>query len=57
MAEEVDGRGDVLREQGEYWKETLAGAPDGLELPGDHARPARQEYAGGVFRSWRLGRS
>ncbi|HEY1937405.1 MAG TPA: amino acid adenylation domain-containing protein [Candidatus Angelobacter sp.] len=39
-------QGEVLREQGEYWKATLAGAPTLLELPVDHMRPAEQEYAG-----------
>src|SRR5579864_3545095 len=39
-------QGEVLREQGEYWKTTLAGAPTLLELPADHARPAEQEYTG-----------
>jgi amino acid adenylation domain-containing protein len=38
--------GEVLREQAEYWKETLGGAPAVLELPLDHPRPARQDYAG-----------
>src|SRR4051812_35912133 len=38
--------GEVLREQAEYWKETLAGAPELLELPADHPRPARQSHAG-----------
>jgi amino acid adenylation domain-containing protein len=38
--------GDVLRRQAEYWKETLPGAPELLELPTDHARPARQDFAG-----------
>ncbi|HEU0052834.1 MAG TPA: amino acid adenylation domain-containing protein, partial [Longimicrobium sp.] len=40
--------GDVLREQAEYWKTTLAGAPELLELPTDHPRPARQDFFGGV---------
>ncbi|HKV90934.1 MAG TPA: amino acid adenylation domain-containing protein [Candidatus Angelobacter sp.] len=39
-------QGELLREQGEYWKNTLAGAPTLLELPMDHMRPAEQEYAG-----------
>ncbi|HEU4556305.1 MAG TPA: non-ribosomal peptide synthase/polyketide synthase [Longimicrobium sp.] len=38
--------GDVLREQAEYWKAALSGAPELLELPTDRARPARQDYAG-----------
>jgi hypothetical protein len=40
--------GDALGEQAEYWEKTLAGAPALLELPTDHARPAEQDYAGGV---------
>ncbi|MFL5540566.1 MAG: amino acid adenylation domain-containing protein, partial [Longimicrobiaceae bacterium] len=39
--------GEVLREQAEYWKAALAGAPELLELPADHPRPARQSHAGG----------
>ena len=38
--------GEVLREQGEYWKRSLRGAPGLLELPTDHGRPAQQDYAG-----------
>ncbi|HEX6746978.1 MAG TPA: amino acid adenylation domain-containing protein, partial [Longimicrobium sp.] len=38
--------GDVLRRQADYWRETLAGAPELLELPADHPRPARQDFAG-----------
>ncbi|HEX8693688.1 MAG TPA: amino acid adenylation domain-containing protein, partial [Longimicrobium sp.] len=38
--------GEVLRRQGDYWTETLAGAPELLELPTDHPRPARQDHAG-----------
>ncbi|HEX8244848.1 MAG TPA: condensation domain-containing protein, partial [Longimicrobium sp.] len=40
--------GEVLKAQAEYWKETLAGAPELLELPTDHPRPARQDFSGGV---------
>jgi amino acid adenylation domain-containing protein len=40
--------GGVLRRQAEYWKAALGGAPALLELPADHPRPARQDYAGGV---------
>src|SRR4029077_14216528 len=39
--------GDILLEQGDYWKSALSGAPALLELPTDHARPAEQDYAGG----------
>ena len=38
--------GDVLRQQGDYWTETLAGAPEFLELPTDHPRPARMDHTG-----------
>ncbi|MFL5539811.1 MAG: non-ribosomal peptide synthetase, partial [Longimicrobiaceae bacterium] len=40
--------GEVLRRQAEYWKTTLAGAPELLELPTDRPRPARQDHAGGM---------
>ncbi|HEX6750909.1 MAG TPA: amino acid adenylation domain-containing protein, partial [Longimicrobium sp.] len=38
--------GEVLQRQADYWRETLAGAPELLELPTDHARPARRDFAG-----------
>ncbi|HLL45812.1 MAG TPA: condensation domain-containing protein, partial [Longimicrobiaceae bacterium] len=38
--------GPVLEAQAEYWREALAGAPELLELPADHPRPARQDFAG-----------
>ncbi|HYH80100.1 MAG TPA: amino acid adenylation domain-containing protein [Longimicrobium sp.] len=38
--------GDVLKAQAEYWKQTLAGAPELLELPTDHARPTHQDLTG-----------
>src|ERR1051326_3825530 len=40
--------GEVLREQGDYWKNGLAGAPVLLELPKDHARPSEMDYRGAV---------
>src|SRR5262249_18226223 len=44
---------EVLQQQGEYWKSTLIGAPGLLELPADHARPTRQDFAGDVV-EWLL---
>ncbi|HEV2148395.1 MAG TPA: amino acid adenylation domain-containing protein, partial [Longimicrobiaceae bacterium] len=38
--------GEVLRQQAEYWKRTLSGAPELLELPTDRPRPAQQDFAG-----------
>ncbi|HSU13785.1 non-ribosomal peptide synthetase, partial [Longimicrobium sp.] len=38
--------GDVLRRQADYWRETLSGAPELLDLPTDRPRPARQDFAG-----------
>jgi amino acid adenylation domain-containing protein len=40
--------GKVLRAQAEYWKTTLSGAPELLELPMDHVRPPQQDYTGGL---------
>src|SRR5579864_7603526 len=42
-------QGEVLEQQAEYWKTTLAGAPTLLELPADHVRPADQKYAGAWY--------
>ncbi|HEX6040667.1 non-ribosomal peptide synthetase, partial [Longimicrobium sp.] len=38
--------GEVLQAQADYWTRTLSGAPELLELPLDHPRPARQDFAG-----------
>ncbi len=43
-------KGDIARQQEEYWKARLAGAPGLLELPVDRGRPAQQNYAGGSIR-------
>ncbi|HET7750810.1 MAG TPA: amino acid adenylation domain-containing protein, partial [Terriglobales bacterium] len=40
--------GGILEEQGEYWQAMLEGAPTLLELPADRARPAQQDYVGGI---------
>ena len=37
---------DVLKQQLEYWKERLEGAPALLELPLDHPRPAVETFLG-----------
>jgi amino acid adenylation domain-containing protein len=39
-------QGEVLGKQAEYWKKTLAGAPEVLQLPTDHVRPEQQSYSG-----------
>ncbi|HEY0411492.1 MAG TPA: condensation domain-containing protein, partial [Candidatus Dormibacteraeota bacterium] len=39
-------RGEVLDRQLAYWKERLAGAPELLEVPTDHPRPAVQTFRG-----------
>jgi non-ribosomal peptide synthetase component F len=44
----VDGA--LLRQQAEYWQETLADAPEPLELPADRPRPAQPDHAGGFVR-------
>ncbi|MEW5930636.1 MAG: amino acid adenylation domain-containing protein, partial [Gemmatimonadota bacterium] len=38
--------GEVLDRQVSYWRERLAGAPELLELPTDHPRPAVQSFRG-----------
>ncbi|HEX8242631.1 MAG TPA: condensation domain-containing protein, partial [Longimicrobium sp.] len=42
--------GEVLQAQTDYWTRTLAGAPELLELPTDHPRPAQQNLAGAAVR-------
>jgi amino acid adenylation domain-containing protein len=37
--------GEILKQQVEYWKKNLEGAPQLLELPTDRVRPARQDHA------------
>jgi amino acid adenylation domain-containing protein len=38
--------GEILQQQGAYWKAALAGVPEVLELPADHPRRAQQDFAG-----------
>ncbi len=38
--------GEVRQQQATYWRDTLTGAPQLLELPSDHPRPAQQDHAG-----------
>ncbi|HEU0078632.1 MAG TPA: condensation domain-containing protein, partial [Longimicrobiaceae bacterium] len=42
--------GELLRQQAEYWQETLADAPEPLELPADRPRPAQPDHAGAYVR-------
>ncbi|HEU0014494.1 MAG TPA: amino acid adenylation domain-containing protein, partial [Longimicrobium sp.] len=41
---------ELLRQQAEYWQQTLADAPEPLELPADRPRPAQPDHAGALVR-------
>jgi amino acid adenylation domain-containing protein len=41
--------GETLGELVGYWRQALAGAPERLDLPADHRRPAAQSYGGGTI--------
>ncbi|HEU4561403.1 MAG TPA: condensation domain-containing protein, partial [Longimicrobium sp.] len=43
-------RGEMLGRQLSYWRERLAGAPELVELPTDHPRPAVQTFRGRIER-------
>jgi amino acid adenylation domain-containing protein len=42
--------GGLLRQLADFWRETLADAPEPLELPADRLRPARPDPAGAPVR-------
>jgi amino acid adenylation domain-containing protein len=48
--ERMEREGETFRQQEEYWKSCLAGAPTLLELPSDYPRPAERDYAGAVLK-------
>jgi amino acid adenylation domain-containing protein len=39
-----------IAQQAEYWRETLADAPEPLEVPADRPRPAQPDHAGALVR-------
>ncbi len=41
-------QGEVLERQLDYWRRSLAGAPEVLNLPADRPHPATQTYRGGA---------
>ncbi|WP_350246165.1 amino acid adenylation domain-containing protein [Rhodococcus sp. D-6] len=43
-----DDAASLLAAQADFWKRTLAGLPDELNLPMDRPRPAVQSFAGGM---------
>ncbi len=45
-----DDPDSVATAQLAFWRETLAGLPDQLDLPADHPRPARQSLRGSYLR-------
>ena len=48
MLGSAEEAGSVMRRQLEYWKKTLAGMAEEVELPWDRKRSGEQSYAGGT---------
>ena len=46
LGDEADGTSAIARQLA-YWRESLSGLPDQLDLPADRARPAVASYRGG----------
>ncbi|MCH8623091.1 condensation domain-containing protein, partial [Undibacterium sp. TS12] len=42
-------QGEILERQLSYWRKQLSGAPDALDLPTDHPRPAVATHRGAVY--------
>jgi len=49
LGDEQDA-GSAIARQLEYWKKTLEGLPEQLELPADHVRPGVASHRGGMVR-------
>ena len=48
MLGEEETPGSRLARQLAFWRKALAGAPEELDLPADHSRPAAASYRGGT---------
>ncbi|WP_227997140.1 non-ribosomal peptide synthase/polyketide synthase [Nocardia australiensis] len=46
----TDDPASLAHHQLEYWRATLAGLPERIELPADHPRPSVSSYRGGTHR-------
>ena len=50
LLEEKQGQESLVKEQLDYWLNTLADLPDHLELPTDYPRPVESSYLGKTYR-------